>query len=343
MIDLRSDTLTKPTESMRKAMAEADVGDDVFGEDPTVNALQDYCAELLGKEAALYVASGTMGNQLAVKAQTHPGDEVILEADSHPYNYESAALAGLSGVQARCVEGQRGIMRPEDVRGAIRTNPDHHYPPTTMILVENTSNRGGGSIYPLETIEQIGEIAREFEIAYHLDGARIWNACAATGISPAEYASRFDTVSVCLSKGLGAPVGSLVAGSAKFIDRVHRFRKMVGGGMRQAGIIAAAGLHALENHRGRLIEDHEKASLLAEALAGLDGVRVFEPETNILIADLQDSRWAAKDFVAEAADRGVRILATSETRIRAVTHLDVTREETEAAGTLLREILTEKT
>jgi threonine aldolase len=339
MIDLRSDTLTRPTPEMRKAMAEAEVGDDVFGEDPTVNELQAFTAELLGKEAALYVASGTMGNQLSVRAATQPGDEVILEAGSHPFNYESAALAGLSGVQAQCVRGERGIMDPGDVARAVRTSPDHHFPPTTMILVENTHNRGGGTIYPMETIDAICRTGRERGIHLHLDGARLWNACAATGIPPAEYASRFDSVSVCLSKGLGAPVGSVVAGGAAFIDRVHRFRKMVGGGMRQAGIIAAAGLHALRHHRKRLVEDHEKARVLAEAVRGAPGVEVLEPQTNILILDVERTGRPARESQDGAERAGVRILAVSETRLRAVTHLDVSPEEAREAAGILGKLL----
>ena len=248
-IDLRSDTVTKPTPEMRKAMAKAEVGDDVFGEDPTINALQDKVAGILGKEKAIFVPSGTMANQLAIKAHTQPGDEVILEATSHPYNFEGGAGAVLSGVQFYCLNGLRGIVEASQVEAAIRPL-DHHFPVTRLVCLENTHNRGGGSIYPLKTLAEVSRLARSKNLSIHLDGARLWNASVASGIKPKEYARWADSVSVCLSKGLGAPVGSLVAGSAVFIDRVHRFRKMFGGGMRQAGILAAAGLYALESSCG---------------------------------------------------------------------------------------------
>jgi len=247
LVDLRSDTVTKPTPAMRKAIAEAEVGDDVFGEDPTVNTLQKKVAEILGKEASLFVPSGTMANQLAIKSHTQPGDEVIIEATSHPYNFESGASAALSGIQFYCLKGVRGILDASQIEEAIRPN-DHHFPVTRLICLENTHNRGGGAIYPLEKIAEISQLAKSKNLLLHLDGARLWNASVATGIKPQEYARWVDSVSVCLSKGLGAPIGSLVAGTKPFIDRVHRFRKMFGGGMRQVGIIAAAGLYALGHH-----------------------------------------------------------------------------------------------
>ncbi len=243
-IDLRSDTVTKPTPAMRRAMAEAEVGDDVFGEDPTVNALQEKVAALLGKEKALFVPSGTMANQLSIKAHTQPGDEVILEASAHPYNFEGGAGAMLSGVQFYCLPGVRGILEASQVEEAVRPL-DHHFAVSRLVCLENTHNRGGGSIYPLKHIAAISKLAHSKGLLVHLDGARLWNASVATGLEPAQYAQWADSVSVCLSKGLGAPVGSLVAGSTAFIDRVHRFRKMFGGGMRQAGILAAAGIYAL--------------------------------------------------------------------------------------------------
>jgi threonine aldolase len=228
-IDLRSDTVTQPTLEMRRAMAEAEVGDDVYGEDPTVNALQERVARLLGKEASIYVASGTMANQLAIKSHTQPGDEVIMEATSHPYNFEGGAIAAISGVQVYCLEGVRGMIEASQIEMAIRPSQDHHYAVTRLVCIENTHNRGGGSIYPLKKIEEISRLAKSRGLLVHLDGARLWNASVATGIKPHEYAQYADSVSVCISKGLGAPVGSLVAGSKAFIDRVHRFRKMVGG------------------------------------------------------------------------------------------------------------------
>ena len=257
-IDLRSDTVTKPTPAMRKAMAEAEVGDDVFGEDPTVNALQEKVAKILGKEASIFVPSGTMANQLAIKSHTQPGDEVIIEATSHPYNFEAGASAALSGIQFYCLKGIRGILDASQIEEAIRPD-DHHFPVTRLICLENTHNRGGGSVYPIKKIAEISRFAKSKGLLLHLDGARLWNASVAAGIKPQEYAQWADSVSVCLSKGLGAPIGSLVAGSKTFIDRVHRFRKMFGGGMRQVGIIAAAGIYALDHHIGRLKEDHENA------------------------------------------------------------------------------------
>ncbi|MDP2972738.1 MAG: GntG family PLP-dependent aldolase, partial [Deltaproteobacteria bacterium] len=254
-IDLRSDTVTRPTPLMRKAMSEAEVGDDVFGEDPTVNALHERVAQMLGKEAALFVPSGTMANQLAIKSHTQPGDEVIIEATSHPYNFEGGGGAVLSGIQFYCLRGVRGILDASQIEEAIRPD-DHHFPVTRLICLENTHNRGGGAIYPIDKMAEIYRLAKSKGLLVHLDGARLWNASVATGISPHEYGQWADSVSVCLSKGLGAPIGSLVAGSRIFIDRVHRFRKMFGGGMRQVGIIAAAGLYALEHHIERLKEDH---------------------------------------------------------------------------------------
>jgi threonine aldolase len=247
MIDLRSDTVTKPSPAMREAMAHAEVGDDVFGEDPTVNRLQDVAARLVGKEAALFVPSGTMANQLAVHLHTNPGDEMIVEGGSHVVRYESGAAAALSGVQTCWLSGARGILEPEQIEAAIRP-PDYHNPPTTLISLENTHNRGGGAIYPLATIGAIRKIAEARRIAMHLDGARLFNAVVATGIAAADYARSFETVSFCLSKGLGAPVGSVICSDGGRIGKLRRLRKMFGGGMRQAGIVAAAGLYALEHN-----------------------------------------------------------------------------------------------
>ena len=304
-IDLRSDTVTKPTPAMRQAMAEAEVGDDVFGEDPTVNALQEKVAELLGKEKALFVPSGTMANQLAIKAQTQPGDEVILEATSHPFNFEGGAGAVLSGVQFNCLQGHRGILEASQVEEAIRPL-DHHFPVSRLVCLENTHNRGGGSIYPLKNIIEISQLAKAKGLLVHLDGARLWNASVATGIKPREYAHWADSVSVCLSKGLGAPVGSLVAGSTAFIERVHRFRKMFGGGMRQAGILAAAGIYALDHHLDRLAEDHANAKRLAQGLSELKGVSIDpdQVETNIVIFDVTPSGMTASQATESMKDNG---------------------------------------
>ena len=326
-VDLRSDTVTKPTAAMRKAMAEAEVGDDVFEEDPTVNLLQERVAELLGKEASLFVPSGTMANQISIRTHTVPGDEVIIEADSHPVLSEVAAAAALSGVQFRTIHGRRGILTAEQVAEAVRI-PDIHRPVSRLVCLENTHNFGGGTIYPLEEIWRIREVADRFGLAMHLDGARLLNACVATGIPPSEYARPFDSVSLCLSKGLGAPVGSMIAGSKEFIARARKNRKMFGGGMRQVGILAAAGLYALEHHVERLAEDHFHARLLAEALAELPGIRLDprEVETNIVIIDISPSGMDPREAQKRLRELGVLVLPFGKGRLRAVTHLDVDRE-----------------
>ena len=331
-IDLRSDTVTQPTADMRRAMFAAAVGDDVFGEDPTVNALQEKAARLLGKEAALFVASGTRANQLSVKAHTQPGDEVIIEAGAHAMNFEGGAGAVLSGVQFFGVPGSRGIIDAAQVEAAIRID-DVHFPVSRLIVIENTHNRGGGSVFPLGKIQQIRELATRRGLRMHMDGARLWNACVATGTSPAAYAAPFDSVSVCLSKGLGCPVGSLVLGSKDFIKRVHRFRKMVGGGWRQAGFLAAAGIYALDHHIDRLQEDHRKALKLAQGLAEIKNVIInpAEVETNILFFDVSRAERTAQEVAAAAKGKGVLLHPTAKTRIRCVTHLDVSFEDIDRA------------
>lgn len=332
VVDLRSDTVTRPTEGMRKAMAEAQVGDDVFEEDPTVNLLQEKIAELLGKEAALFVPSGTMANQVSIRTHTLPGDEVIIEADSHPVLSEVAAAAALSGVQFRTLHGSRGILRAEQVEEAVRL-PDIHRPVSRLVCLENTHNFGGGTIYPLEEILRIKQVAERHKMAMHLDGARLLHACIATGIPPVKYAQPFDSVSLCLSKGLGAPVGSLIAGSRDFISRARKNRKMFGGGMRQAGILAAAGLYALEHHVERLAQDHANAKLLSEALAHLPGINLDPKhvETNIVIMDISPSGMEPPQAQAELKKMGVLVLPFGKGRLRAVTHLDVDRKGIEKA------------
>lgn len=336
-IDLRSDTVTKPSEAMRKAMARAEVGDDVFGEDPTVNRLQEKVAELLGKEAALYVPSGTMSNQLALKTHTNPGDEVIVEKDSHIFNYETAAPSLLSGVQLNPVPGTRGLMTAAAVEEAIR--PEVYYMmPTKLVCVENTHNRGGGTIYPMTLIDEIKDVAARHKLKYHLDGARLWNASVATGTEVSEYARRFDSVSVCLSKGLGAPVGSVLASTKEFINRAHRFRKIFGGGMRQVGILAAAGLYALEHNIQRLADDHEKAKTLAKVLqeSPLYELDLKDVETNIVIFGIKQGLSIDK-FISDLKSLGVLLSAGSAGKVRAVTHLDVSMADVKkAAGILVR-------
>jgi len=342
-IDLRSDTVTKPTPAMRKAMAEAEVGDDVFGEDPTVNILQEKVANLLRKEAALFVPSGTMANQLSIKSHTQPGDEVIIESSSHPYNFEGGAGAALSGVQFQCLGGVRGVLDASQIEEAIRP-VDHHFAVTRLVCLENTHNRGGGSIYPLEKMAEIYRLAKPKGLLVHLDGARLWNASVATGIKPNEYAQWADSVSVCLSKGLGAPIGSLVAGSKPFIDRVHRFRKMFGGGMRQVGIIAAAGIYALEHHLERLKEDHQNAKRLGVGLKEFKGVSI-DPrhvETNIVILDISNAGMTAAQVAEAMKNEGVLIHAFGKTQIRLVTHLDASAEDIEKALKSFERVLGKK-
>jgi len=327
-VDLRSDTVTRPTAAMREAMARAEVGDDVFGEDPAVNALQRRAAELFGKEAALFVPTGTMANLTAILAQTRPGDAIILSEDAHPYNFESANIAMVGGLLTKLVRAEHGIMSCEDVAAKIVQTRDHHFAPTTLVSVENTSNRGGGAIYPIETIAAIGALAHERGLRFHIDGARIFNAVVETGVSPKIYASHADTVSFCLSKGLGCPAGSLVVGDAETIDRAHRFRKMLGGGMRQAGILAAAGSYALEHHIDRLRDDHARARRFRQGVERMPGLGLPLPSpTNMVYVQVPE----APTFAQRLAGRGVRVLVTGPDKLRAVFHLDVTDEGVEQA------------
>jgi len=338
-IDLRSDTVTRPSPAMRKAMARADVGDDVFGEDPTVNRLQERAAERMGKEAALFVPSGIMANQLAVRLLTHPGDEVIIEAQAHIFHYEAGAGAALSGIQFYPLPGHRGILEAVLVADAIRTD-EYYLPPTRLICLENTHNRGGGTIYPLKKIRAIARMARERGVAMHLDGARIFNASVASGISPEAYARPFDTVSFCLSKGLGAPVGSLICTSRDRFPLLRRLRRMFGGGMRQAGILAAAGIYAMDHNVKRLAEDHANAKKLATALAELPGVSINPDhvETNIVIFDISRSRYSPPQAVEALKKKGVLVVPFGKTLLRAVTHLDVSAKDIAKSIEVFRKI-----
>ena len=332
-IDLRSDTVTKPCAAMREAMASAEVGDDVYGEDPTVNRLQEMAAELLGKEAALFVPSGTMANQIALRALSESGDAAIAARDAHMVLYESAGAAALAGVQLVEI-GSGGSFGPEDLRAAVYP-ADDHFPRTTALLVENTHNRSGGRVFPFEHLRQVTDLARALGLRCHMDGARIWNAEAASGIPAARWAESFDTVSFCLSKGLGAPVGSLLLGSRELIRRAHRYRKQQGGGMRQAGILAAAGIFALEQNRKRLGEDHANARRLAAGLAEIPGVAVPEPpESNIVIFRCA----GAAAWSAALRARGVLVNPIASDALRAVTHLDVGSSEIDAALDVARGI-----
>jgi threonine aldolase len=320
VVDLRSDTMTKPTAGMREAIARAAVGDDVVGEDPTVNALQERVANLACKEAALFVPSGTMANLVAMLAQTRPGDTVILEAGAHPQHYESGNLAMIGGLMAKTLPGESGILRVEDIAAAHNSGADHHCSPTTLVCIENTANRGGGTIYPLKRVVAIGEAAHEQGMKVHCDGARIFNAVVASGMSLAQYAAPVDTLSFCFSKGLGAPVGSILVGDAEIIDRAHRFRKMLGGGMRQVGVLAAAALYALDHHVERLAEDHDRARRFREALEGTRGITFPGPSpTNIVYVEVEDAPGMT-EYLKQA---GVLVGGYEKTRIRVVFHLDV--------------------
>jgi len=332
MIDLRSDTVTRPSRGMREAIASAEVGDDVFGEDPTINALQEKVAGLLGKEAALFVASGTMANTVAVKTHVGHGGEVIAEEGCHIFNYESGSSASISGVQFRNIPTGMGHFTAVDVAARLRPK-EMHAPQTKLIAMENTHNRAGGTVFPLEEMKKIGELARRNGIPVHLDGARLWNASIATGVDMAEFGKTVDSVSVCLSKGLGAPVGSLVAGSKEYIDRARVVRKMLGGGMRQAGILAAAGLYAIEHQWERLAEDHANARLLAEGLRRIPGMEVDldRVQTNIVIVDVREHPLGEKGITERMAEQGVLFLAIGPGRLRLVTHIDVSRPGIEEA------------
>ncbi len=321
---------------MRRAMAEAEVGDDVFGEDPTVNKLQEYAAQLFGREAALFVPSGTMGNQIAIKVHTQPGDEVIVEAASHIFNSEMAMMGAFSGTIPRPIPSERGFLRWEQVEGAIRPKV-YYYAQTRLICLENTHNFKGGGVYPLEWAREIIEKAHERGLVVHLDGARIFNAAIATKRSVKDLTEGFDSVMFCLSKGLGAPVGSMLVGSAEFIEKARKVRKMLGGGMRQVGVLAAAGLYALEHHIERLAEDHENARVLADALKEIPEVRLEPVETNIVIFEL--SKIPADKLIAELKQRDILALAIGPRRVRLVTHLDVSRADVLHATQAIHEIL----
>jgi len=341
MIDLRSDTVTQPSPAMREAMAQAVVGDDVYGEDPTVNRLESIAAQLLGKEAALFVPTGVMANQLSIRLHTRSGDEVIVESSSHIIRYEGGSASALSQVQLRCVQGDRGILALKPVQEALRPK-DVHNPPTTLLCLEQTHNVGGGSLYPLETIKALTAWAKEEGPACHLDGARLFNAVVASGVSAAEYARHFDTVSFCLSKGLGAPVGSLIVSTQENIDKLRRLRKMFGGGMRQAGILAAAGLYALEHNISRLKEDHDNAKNLALHLQHIPTVFVDPDwvETNIVVFEVVRSEHSTSELLQAFKDSGVLLNAMGERVFRAVTHLDVDGADIEKAAHILGSVLT---
>ena len=326
-INLISDTVTKPTPKMLEAMMLAEVGDDVFKDDPSVNALENKVASLFNMEAALFFPSGTMTNQTAIKLHTQPGEQLICDKYAHVYNYEGGGVSFNSGVSCKLIDGDRGMMKAKQVEEAINPPDFYHSPLTSLVCIENTTNKGGGACWDMEELKKIKEICRTNNLAYHLDGARLWNAMVTSGHTPEQYGALFDTISVCLSKGLGCPVGSLLVGNKTLIDKALRIRKVLGGGMRQAGYLAAAGIYALDNHIKRLKEDHIKAKEIAEVLETLSFVKKVEPtETNIIIFELNESKMGELDFMELMRQNNIQMIGMGQGKLRMVTHLDYTNE-----------------
>ncbi len=338
VIDLRSDTVTRPTAAMRAAMFAAEVGDDVYAEDPTINRLEERVADYLGKEAAIFVPSGTMANQTAVRVHCRPGDELYCEATSHVYLWEGGAPAALSGVTCRMVDGEFGVLTVRHLEGKLHPAEDIHSPNSRLVCLENTHNRGGGRVYPIEQVREVSAWARRHGLSMHLDGARLWNAVVASGVPAKEWCRHFDTVSVCFSKGLGAPVGSALAGTREQVKLARRVRKLFGGAMRQAGFLAAACLYALEHHVERLAEDHANAQLLAAAVADTPGLKLVPPrvETNLVWFEVAPEMGTARDVAGRLKGHGVLVAALGANVIRACTHLDVSRADCERAAEVIR-------
>ncbi|UTR11461.1 low-specificity L-threonine aldolase [Evansella sp. LMS18] len=338
MIDLRSDTITQPSEEMRKVMSEALVGDDVYGEDPSINELEEFAASLFGKEAALFVTSGTQGNLAAVLAHTRPGQEIILDKESHLFLYEGGGASALAGAQLRILDHERGQMKIEEIEASIRAE-DIHFPETGLIWLENTHNRSGGNVLPLSYMKDVYALAQRNNIPVHIDGARIFNAAAASGTSVEEIASYADSVQFCLSKGLGAPVGSILVGTQQLIDSARKKRKMLGGGLRQAGVLAAPGLHALKTNIDRLKEDHENAKMLAEAIEEHTPLSVVNTvETNIIMADTTGTGKNSGEWLSVFKNNGIQAGAMSPTIIRFTTHLDLSKEDVQNTIDLLKNL-----
>ena len=337
MIDLRSDTVTKPSLEMRQKMFDAPVGDDVFGEDPTVNELEDYTAALFGKEAGLFCASGTQTNQIAIAVYCHPGTEVICHEDAHIYKYEGGGIARNAGASVRLMQGNQGILSPEFVHRYV--NPDNvHLPITALVSLEDTMNRAGGKVYPWETICGIKAVCSQHNLPLHLDGARIFNALAVNGMQPIDYAEPFDSISICLSKGLGAPIGSVLVGSRAFIHKARRIRKVFGGGMRQAGILASAGLYALKNNVDRLSEDHRRAIELGKMLDSCSWVnRVWDIETNIVVVEI-NTQHTVDELLLKLKNGGILAIDFGENLIRFVTHLDINDKDIDQCGHIFHSI-----
>ena len=326
-INLISDTVTKPTPGMLKAMMAAEVGDDVFKNDPTVNALERKVAEMFGMEAALFFPSGSMTNQTAIKLHTNPGEQIICDKYAHVYNYEGGGASFNSGVSCKLVDGHRGMMTAEQVEAAINPPDFYHSPLTSLVCIENTTNKGGGACWDFEELKKIKQVCEKHNLGYHLDGARLWNALVAKNESPQQYGALFDTISVCLSKGLGCPIGSVLVGSDKLIYDAIRIRKILGGGMRQVGYLAACGIYALDNHRERLADDHNKAQDIGAVLKKLNVIKKVEPiETNIIIFELDQSKISEQDFLNKLEENNISIIGMGQGKLRMVTHLDYTEE-----------------
>ena len=326
-INLISDTVTKPTPGMLDAMMSAKVGDDVFKEDPSVNALEEKVAAMFNKESALFFPSGTMTNQTAIKLHTNPGDQLICDKYAHVYNYEGGGVSFNSGVSCKLVDGERGMMTAEQVEAAINPPDFYHSPLTSLVCIENTTNKGGGACWDFEELQRIQLVCKKHSLSYHLDGARLWNALVARNETTEQYGQLFDTISVCLSKGLGCPVGSVLVGSTEAIQKALRIRKVFGGGMRQAGFLAAAAIYSLDNHIERLVTDHRKASEISKVLKGLNYVKKVEPiETNIIIFEINEKRFSAEEFVSKLKKNNIHIIAMGQGKLRIVTHLDYTDE-----------------
>lgn len=326
-INLISDTVTKPSPQMLEAMMSAEVGDDVFKADPSVNALEEKVASLFGMDAALFFPSGTMTNQTAIKIHTKPGDQLICDKYAHVYNYEGGGVSFNSGVSCKLVDGHRGMMKAEQVVAAINPPDFYHSPLTSLVCIENTTNKGGGACWDFEELKAIRKICDEHGLGYHLDGARLWNALVAKGEDPKAYGSLFDTISICLSKGLGCPVGSVLVGKKKYMDHALRIRKVLGGGMRQAGYLAAAGIYALDHHIDRLKEDHQKARELGAQLEKIPFVKRVEPiETNIVIFQLEEEKCTSEKFLEALTKKEIQIIGMGQGKLRMVTHMDYTAE-----------------
>lgn len=336
-IDYRSDTVTRPTPAMHEAMMKAPLGDDVFGEDPSVNALEQQCASLFGMEAALFCPSGTMTNQIAIKCHTQPGDEVICDESAHIYQYEGGGIAFNAGASVKLLTGNRGRITAAQVREGINAD-DVHKARTSLVCLENTSNRGGGSCYDFAEMEAIGKVCKEADLPFHLDGARLWNALVAKGETPQQYGRLFDSISICFSKSLGCPVGSVLVGNKAFIRKARRIRKVFGGGMRQAGMLAAAGLYALEHHIDRLATDHTHAQALADCLQQRTYVKELLPvETNIIIFELHPGQ-PAPALVQQLREKDILAYAIAPNRVRLVVHLDISSEMIDRTITILESI-----